>query len=397
MVNTSLIVQPPERPLVRRQLLRRSLGLGALAGGAALASGCSLFPSSSKAKLPELPALAGNRLAIAWRAPHNGGGFGMTPAFAAGSIFSAGRDGVISRRDAASGRLLWSINAGVPLVTGVGSDGELVVVASRDGRLLAFDGQGKARWTHALTTEAASVPAVAVGVVVVRTSDNKTIGLDAESGRRRWIFSRQNAPVVVRQTHSVAIDGASTFVGLPGGRMVALSLQNGAVRWEAAVSNPRGATEIERINDVLGTPLISGRDICASSYQGRVSCFEVSSGRPQWSREWQAVGGVELDARNLYASDARGHVSCMSRASAGNPVWTQESLKGRELTGPMVLGGLVLVGDNTGLIHGMSSADGSLVGRLAGDGSAVVGSGVSTGELAVFQTSSGELLAISVR
>ena len=231
--------------------------------------------------------------------------------------------------------------------------------------------------------------------MVVRTSDNKTIGIDSETGRRRWTFSRQNAPVIIRQTSNVAIDGASTFVGLPGGRLIALSLQNGTVRWEAPVSNPRGATEIERLADVLGSPLISGRDICAASYQGRVSCFEVATGRPLWSREWAAVGGVELDQRNVYACDSRGYVTCMSRGDRGTPLWTQEIFKGRELTAPLLLDSTLLVADRSGSIHGLSAADGSVIGRLNTDGSAIVSAGVNAGGLGVFQTSAGGVFAVS--
>jgi outer membrane protein assembly factor BamB len=375
---------------VKRRLLLAGTGLGLVSG----VSGCGVF-SSSKAKLSELPNIGSNRLGVVWRNAVAGAGFGFQPGYATNSVWLAAKDGTVSRLEASTGKLEWSIKTGTPLVAGVGADGEIVVVASRDGRLLAFDGQGKSKWVHAIGTEASSIPTVAVGIVVARTSDNKTIGIDSETGRRRWTFSRQNAPVVIRQTSAVAIDGGSAFVGLPGGRLVALSLQNGSVRWEAPVSNPRGATEIERIADVLGSPLIAGRDVCAASYQGRVSCFEVASGRPLWSREWSAVGGIELDARNVYACDARGYVTCLSRSDRGNPVWTQDLLKGRELTAPILLGSSVITADQSGLIHAFNASDGSPVGRLSTDGSAIVSAGVNAGGMAVFQTSAGGVYAVS--
>ncbi len=374
----------------KRRVLLGASGFGLASG----LSACGVF-GSSKAKLADLPNLATNRLGLGWRTSVAGAGFGFQPAFAANSIWLAGKDGTISRLEASSGKSQWSIKASTPLIAGVGADGDIAVVASRDGRLLAFDGEGKSKWVHALGTEASSVPTVAVGVVVVRTSDNKTIGIDAESGRRRWTFARQNAPVVIRQTAAVAIDGASTFVGLPGGRLVSLSLQNGSVRWEAPVSNPRGSTEIERIADVLGSPLISGRDICAATYQGRVSCFEVATGRPLWSREWSAVGGVELDARNAYACDSRGFVVGLSRGDRGTPIWTQELLKGRELTAPVLVGTTLLVGDQSGLIHALSASDGNLIGRLATDGSPIVSAGLNASGFAVFQSTAGGVYAVS--
>jgi outer membrane protein assembly factor BamB len=373
----------------KRQVLVAGGSLGLVSGLGA----CGIF-GSSKPSLPELPSLGTNQLSVAWRASVAGAGFGFQPSFAANSLWLAGKDGTISRIEAGTGKVQWSIKTNVPLIAGVGADGDIVVAASRDGRLLAFDGEGKSKWVHAVGTEASSIPTVAVGIVVARTSDNKTIGIDSETGRRRWTFSRQNAPVVIRQTTAVVIDGASTFVGLPGGRLIALSLQNGSVRWEAPVSNPRGATEIERISDVLGSPLISGRDVCAASYQGRVSCFDVASGRPVWSREWSAVGGVEVDARNVYACDARGFVTCLSRGERGSPVWTQEILKARELSAPILTGSALLVGDQSGLIHALRASDGTVIGRLATDGSAIVSGGVNADGLAVFQTSAGGVFAV---
>jgi hypothetical protein len=35
------------------------------------------------------------------------------------------------------------------------------------------------------------------------------------------------------------------------------------------VGEPRGATELERVTDIAGTPVIFEKDVCAVSYQGR--------------------------------------------------------------------------------------------------------------------------------
>ena len=64
-----------------------------------------------------------------------------------------------------------------------------------------------------------------------------------DSGRRRWTFDRQPPALVLRQTATIAMDASTAYVGLPGGRLVALSLQNGALKWETAVGLPRGSNE----------------------------------------------------------------------------------------------------------------------------------------------------------
>jgi hypothetical protein len=44
------------------------------------------------------------------------------------------------------------------------------------------------------------------------------------------------------------------YAGFPGGKLVALDATNGAQLWETTVALPRGATELERVADVMGNP-----------------------------------------------------------------------------------------------------------------------------------------------
>ena len=68
------------------------------------------------------------------------------------------------------------------------------------------------------------------------------------------------------------------FAGTAGGHLLALDVVTGIVGWDATVANPKGATELERIADVTGLPLVLERDVCAVAYQGRVACFDLARG-----------------------------------------------------------------------------------------------------------------------
>lgn len=43
--------------------------------------------------------------------------------------------------------------------------------------------------------------------------------------------------------------------------MISMMLNNGAIRWEVPIGEPRGATELERIADVSGVPAIYGQGV----------------------------------------------------------------------------------------------------------------------------------------
>lgn len=366
------------------------------AGGLALAGCGSFWPwSGDSRKIPEPPAVTARVAAsVAWSLRLGPAGPGFAPVAAAGSVFAASSDGTVARIDAATGRLAWKVDAGRRLSAGAGSDGDVVAVAARDGTLVALDGQGRQRWTAQLGGEAVTVPAVGMGLVVVRSSDNRVTAFEADSGRRRWSFQRQNPPLVLRQTASVAIAPDAVYVGMPGGRLVSLSIESGALRWEATVSQPRGATEIERIADVLGSPLVSGREVCAASFQGRLACFDAPSGRQQWTRELASSGGIDVDASLVAVVDDRDRLHAYSRSGAS--LWRQDGLSGRGLSAPLSLGPVLVVGDRQGLVHLVSRSDGAVAGRFATDGSAVVSPPVAAGRSAVVQTSAGTVLGITL-
>ncbi|MCO5100027.1 MAG: outer membrane protein assembly factor BamB [Burkholderiaceae bacterium] len=361
----------------------------------AIALGGCAWPWSSRTKIPEpAPITAPASASLAWSVALGPAGVNFQPVLAGDSLWAAARDGTVARIDPASGAARWRVKLDRRLIAGAGSDGETVVVAGVDGSLVALDGAGNRRWASPAGAEVVTVPSVALGLVIVRTSDNRVSAFELDSGKRRWTFHRQGPPLVLRQTSAIAIDASSAYVGLPGGRLVALTLDSGALRWEAAVAIPRGANEIERIADVVGMPLVGGREVCAASFQGRIGCFEAATGRTLWVRELSSPSGFDMDADLVVSPDDGGDVHAYSRRGAS--VWRQDGLRRRELAAPLLMARFVAIGDNTGLVHALQRDDGRIAARLATDGSRIVSAPVAAGGLAVVQTSGGGLYAFRI-
>jgi len=99
----------------------------------------------------------------------------------------------------------------------------------------------------------------------------------------------------VRNTSSGVASRGGVFIGMPGGRLLALDLQTGAIGWDGAVATPKGATELERIADVTSRPLIEERQACAVAYQGRLACFEIARGSIAWTRDLSSLTGLAGD------------------------------------------------------------------------------------------------------
>ena len=270
-----------------------------------------------------------------------------------------------------------------------------IAVAGAKGTVLAYDADGKLRWKTQVSSEVLSAPAVGEGFVVVRSVDNIIVGLDAKTGARKWIVPRSTPALILRSSPGIIIAGPTAVVGLPGGRLLSLALNNGGIRWELAVGDPRGATELERIADVSGFPALYGRQVCATAYQGRIGCADVVTGTARWAKELSSAVGPGIDDRNVYVADEKGAVIAFTRES-GQSVWKNDKLAYRRLTAPLSIGRAVAVGDVMGYVHFLSREDGSFIGRLRLDSSAVLPSPVLAGNRIIFQTESGTLTAVTV-
>jgi outer membrane protein assembly factor BamB len=384
------------RELSRRRGARVLLLSSVLGVTLSLLAGCSWFSASTKPVPSELVPLNGKSVVTSlWTVSLGAAGVGFRPVSAGDAVLAASADGTVLRVDAKTGQVIWRQSLPHSLVAGIGSDGDTAVVAARDGSLIALDSTGKTRWSVALGTEVVTVPAAGQGLVVVRSSDNRVSAFELDSGKRRWTLQRQAPTLMLRQTGAISIDGSTVYVGLPGGRILALSAQTGAVRWEAAVTQARGSNEIERIADVVAAPVVSGRDVCAASFQGRLACFEASTGRGLWVREISSVAGLDLDSVAAYVIDDKDQLHAYSRS--GTSLWRNDKFSYRGLTRPLASGPFVLVGDRSGYVHAVTREDGALAGRIATDGSAILGGPIQVDRTLVVQTSAGSLVGFSAQ
>ncbi|MCH8618829.1 outer membrane protein assembly factor BamB [Undibacterium sp. TS12] len=379
------------------KLLLASSAFLALSGCSALSS---LNPFSGRSDTKNQPAVLTeikSTMAVksSWTVAVGGAGnYVFSPVSVAQNVYVAAADGTLARIELATGRVVWRINAGMRLTAGVGADADAVVVAGEKGQILAFDLDGKLLWKKQSTNEILSAPAVGQGVVVVRSIDNQVSAYDVKSGERKWSVERPLPPLTLRLAPGIVIVEQQAVVALPGGRMAALALNNGGVRWEATVGEPKGATELERVADVSGAPVVLGRDICASSYQGRVACFDLGTGALRWGKALSSDVGVSVDERFVFAADVSGAVNAYAR-NGGASAWRNDKLSYRRLSAPVSYDRAVAVGDMAGYVHFLSREDGSFIGRIATDGSQIVAAPLVVDTKLIVQTKSGSVVALA--
>ena len=355
---------------------------------------CSVF-GDKRVDTP-LPAITGtNPARLTWSQSIGKGGVGFAPVLVNNQVFAASADGAVVRIDAATGQPAWRTSVGKDLSSGVGSDGETTVVVTRDGDVVALGGNGSRKWSVPLKLDSATPPAVGVGIVLVRSAENRVVALDLDSGRIRWSFQRSSPSLVLRQANGISMSSGTAYVGLAGGRLVALSLNDGVVRWESTVAQAKGGNDIERISDVVGTPLVIGREVCAASTKGNVACFDTNNGQPLWTRAHSSNVGLDIDPRLVISPTDDSQVIAFSRSN-GTPAWTQAGYKNRDLSAPIIIGNAVLLGDRDGSIHVLSKTNGDVLGRMTTDGSAIVSQAAVSPKQAVVLTTGGMLVSYQI-
>jgi outer membrane protein assembly factor BamB len=353
-------------------------------------------PAAKPAPLVAITATAQPR--IRWQANVGAAERNMFfPAVTGNTVYATGAAGQIASFDRTTGSPTARFSAGQRLSGGVAASGSLVLVGTGRGELLAFDPAGKPLWKAQLSGEVLAPAAIEGTLVVVRAGDGRAYGLDALDGKRRWIYQRSTPALSLRNHSGVVLERGAIFAGFPGGRLVALTASTGTVGWDSVVALPRGTTELERVADVVGLPVVDGDRVCAVAYQGRVACFDTQSGTTIWARDMSSVAGMDADHRGVYITDDKNAIVALDKASGGS-LWKQDKLFGRGVSAPLAFGRFVVVADFQGYVHFLSREDGSFAARIATDGSAIGAPPLALDSDSILvQTRNGGLFAIAVQ
>ncbi|MGE5320576.1 MAG: outer membrane protein assembly factor BamB [Hyphomicrobiaceae bacterium] len=373
-----------------------------VAGLALAISGCSTVSGwfgagPAKAKPAELVEFKPSAsLAEAWKAETgNTGDYLFHPQAEGDDVFAAGGSRIV-RIMVANGNTVWKTDTGETLTAGAGAGQGLVLAGTSKGELLALDqASGKQRWKVGLSSEVTGQVLVVGDSVIARTGDGRVQGLAVADGSRKWLYTRTLPVLSLRGSGGMTVRDDVLYVGFPGGKLIALNAANGAQLWEAAVAQPRGATELERVADVMGNPVVDEHQVCAVSYQGRVACFDRRNGELLWARDASSNSGLAMDERNVYVTDDKDAVTAYDKAS-GRAGWRQDKLARRGVTAPLALGAWVVVADAEGYVHVLSTDDGSFVARAKVD-SGVHAAPVDIGPGFAVETAKGSVVAFRIK
>jgi|694.fasta_scaffold27046_8 outer membrane protein assembly factor BamB len=380
--------------------ITRWVRLGAAACFFAALTGCALITGDDGRYKPSALTTypAGLAVQVGWKIQiGSGSGIGFAPAIVGSAVYGAASNGAVGKYDLSNGSVLWTTKLDLRLTAGVGSDGKTTAVVARDGTVIALDDTGAVKWRSRATSDVSVPPVVGYGVVVVRSGDYRIQAFNAETGDRIWNVQRPGPALALRAPARIALFDGLIITGIPGGKLIAINAVSGDVQWEGIVASPKGATDLERVNDVVGLPVIAPPMLCAVAFQGRILCFDLASGgRPIWSKNFSSAVGLTIDANQAYSPNQSDAVSAFALKD-GKLNWTQDALRYRQLTSPAVLGSAVAVGDYDGYVHFMAADDGRLLARIAVGGGKITAPLIATPQGVLVKTGDGSLVLLVLK
>ncbi len=303
----------------------------------------------------------------------------LSPALLADMVIVADAYGLVAALDRFNGRTRWATRVGRPdrksfwnvsdrsdpsfVAGGIGVGEGLVLVGTVRGDVVALGaGTGSELWRTRLSGEVLAAPEADDGIVAVQTSDGKLFALEAGTGEIRWVFDTQDPILSLRGTASPAITAGHVYAGFANGLVAAVEVDSGFPVWEQRVALPEGTSELERMVDVDGRPLVTNGAVFAASHQGKVRAMAQNDGSILWEKDDPSYHTLAegLDLLFVVRDD---DVIVAAEQAGGGEIWKQEALYRRELSDPLAYSNYVVVGDDAGYLHVLAQSDGRLLGR----------------------------------
>ncbi len=320
----------------------------------------------------------------------------LTPVIVNETIYGIDHHGVLVAINKADGKELWEREYDEPVSGGLGADNNHLYFANYHGEVIAVDRHnGDEQWRVSLTSEVLSSPVSNGRQLVVQSIDGKVVSLSVKDGKLLWRYD-SNAPVLsLRGTASPVISDDFSIAGFANGELIAFENVSGAPAWSASVGIPKGRTELERLVDIDGQPVIDDEVAYSVSYQGKLSATHIPTGKEIWSKQQSSYQSVGLGFGNVYVSTADDVVIAYNLTTRSE-VWRQENLKFRQLTAPRSFGNTVVVADYEGYVHFLSQIDGRFMGRVHLDSDGVRAPMLIDNDMIFVFSNSGDLAAYKI-
>lgn len=319
------------------------------------------------------------------------------PAIWGEQVFANDSKGRVQAFSRADGKRNWDVELDIVASGGVGAGFGTVAVAAESGELIALsDKDGAIQWRAKVSTEVVAAPQINQDLVVAQLINGRLEAFDRMTGERRWTYDNLIPRLTLRGTSSPIVTQNVTVAGFASGKVVAVDNEKGRVIWERKAALPQGRSELERMVDIDGRPLLADGRLFVTSYQGRLVAIDPRQAQILWSQNVSSYRGLAAGFGNVYVSESNDFIQAFDQSSSAS-IWRQDALENRAITSPVTLGTTVAVADAEGYLHFMSQVDGHFVARHQVDSQGVRGDMIVAENVLYVLGDSGRLVALKLK
>lgn len=270
-----------------------------------------------------------------------------------------------------SGNKLWSVNIDEDIVGGVSFDdaSNTAIVSTKSARVIAINTtDGKIKWQAKLDGTVLAPALIHNNRVILSGNDGIMHGLSLQNGNSIWQFSTQTPSISVRGSAKPALlDARTAVLASADGRLHAVDIETGIPKWSRRVGIPSGASEIQRMTDIDGTPTVQDGQLFAVTYSGQLIGFDLNSGQVLFLQDTASKNSLAVGGNAVVSTTLDGMVQSHNRQT-GQLIWKTDALVYRQLSNPVFIGNYIAVGDLEGVVHFLSPEDGRIVSRVSTKG-----------------------------
>ena len=311
-------------------------------------------------------------------------------------LYVATSNGTIKKIDSNNGNKFWEKKFNVNLTSGIAGDDENLFFSTSDGFLWCMNHDGELIWKTLLEGEVNSLPIIYDSKVVVKLNSYKIIQLNIKDGSVLWKYQAGIPPLTYKSEGKLLQSNNVVYLGLPGGKLIAIDSPTGGLVWESNISRAKGATDIERANDITSHPVIDEDLIYGVTTNGDISALNRRNGKTLWTEPISSFYGMAFDGSNLFVTHDTGSIYSVNK-DVGEIEWRQAGLQYRRIGVGTIIKDYVAFGDYDGYVHFLSIEDGSIVGRIKLEDSQILNNIIKIDQsVIVMMTGDGDLICLEV-
>lgn len=277
-----------------------------------------------------------------------GGPVGSSPAVADGTVYVGTESNALLALDAADGTRRWRFDTETSVTTSPAVHDGTVFVGTEGSVLYAVDASnGSVKWQYSLGDRGVHSPTVAGDTIYVGGVNQPLHAVTAKSGDRKWLTPFEGTIL------APAVDDCGVYA--LGNRLHGVAIESGTARWQT-----------EGWRTLFAAPAVAERTVYVNPYNRPFHAFDARSGELLW----------EADAGNGASSPAVAHDHVVVgqksglvdlHAGDGSERWTVET-DAAVNSSPAIVGDVVYVGSDDGLIHAVDLNEGTTLSTYATGG-----------------------------